>query len=427
MATKKKSAKAAEPAEPAGPPPRTPGDEIRIAIGKLWRRSDVVVDTYASTGRQWSKKVDGVLPPDYEVIGRELAPLKFAWHFRDDPPGAGIPPPPPRRRGWVLLRGASEKGWWDVESIRKIKDHPTFWPGLLRTHGLGDPMSFREDGAPWPTGTRFAIVEGVEEAGVVLRVDPSGRTSYASFDSDGDTKEIGTDFGVLLRALLARGFEGGLGGRATPEVQARLAKDVPPRVSCDLTILENAPLDWPAYRALRLGGLPQFQLEKLGKLYGIEGLAGLPLPERSARLAAATAGDVSADVMGETMKIVVGAKKGKKDYDAWRLIEPSGSYSRITCKLEPRPAPGEKTELVLDDLWGVGVAVQALSEVPGFSSPLDPDTVRYLFRRLPEIAQAEEPGWTPADVRILTAPTAWVSTIAPGKYDAPIVNIGRYF
>ncbi len=403
---------------------------FQIALGRLRRRSDVIVYDYYAMHAQPFGAVADQMPEDLVELYESMPATRFHWCFVEDAPEEhGVL----RTRGGMNLRAPDSKGWWDVTYCKSFADNPEHSRGLLRTDGyFTDP-----DGTEWPSPLRYQILEGADEGGLLWRVHPDGSSSYHVFGSDGDTKPI--PFGSLVEcfeAFLEAGLAGNLGrpdipfdaplGVAPdPTVRERLANPVPPRITADVEVVANEALDWQGYRAVRLGGADCVSRhERLGQLYGLADLPSLPWRERGRRLAEATAmPKVPSDLWVATNKALFSAKKTKKKYDEWRLINEGEPQSLLTLKVKRR-----ETGLpygMKPTCFEAGYRV--LMDLPGFRAPEDfpADLYRFTPERPSELhikkVHTESEDEDSATLYV-TAPTAWVQDIVPGHYESPAIT-----
>lgn len=424
---RKKKPAAKKPADP-GPPKVSLRRRFEIALGRMRRRGDVVVFDFMNMGPQPIGKVKGQMPDDLVELYRDLGATRLHWRFEDDPEKDGDAP---MTRGGLILRGPENGGWFDILHQRTYSDRPAFYRGLL--HGksfFSDP-----DGDRWPETTRYAIIEGVDEWGVVWRVQPDGTSSFHLFGSDGDTRPL-PEASILasFEAFMDSGFAGTLGRidrryasslGASPDssVAERMARPAAPRITADVEVLENRALDWQGYRAARLGGVEERFLPQLQQIYELPELTSLPWLERGRALAEATqTAKIASATWAATNSAVFFAKKTKKVYDEWRVLHEGEPHSLVTLKVERRPTDLDYGMKTLDTFT---LAHRVLIDLPGFAAPddFDADLYRFTSERAPGIHKVMlEADANETATVCVTAPTAWVKAIALGTSESPAMT-----
>jgi hypothetical protein len=337
-------------------------ERIAVAIGRLRRRSDVVFTHFHAVGRQPFGRFAKELPEELAAVYQRLGALAFGFRFVDEA----------HPRGDFVLRAPTSKGWVECETGKA-----TAWP-KWRTAGR-DTRFVDEEGRPWPDGTRFAIVAGVEEGGVALRANPEGTFAYAAFDSDWQTRELGDAFEPLLDEAIARRFTG-RPGRPDADALTRLEAEVPPRETLDVEVLAVEPLSRDALRAFVLGRWKDHAVRKIGKLLGEKRLDAKSPDERGRVIAEATAEDVDA-ARAKALLAPFSGSKTKKAYRRRYLLDPVEPHVKLALDLTPRRDEHgmglTKNELTATGGFAAKVLLELLGPATADAWGVAPDRIRY--------------------------------------------------
>jgi hypothetical protein len=306
--------------------PSTPtlAQTLEIAVGRLAARSDVLVTRFVHVGRQPFGTLEKELPSELAGFYEGIGAFHLQWRFTDDD----------RVRGSFCLRAPAGGGWIGVEGA---EPRPLVSPeghAAFRTIGGGDPIRLMDaGGSPWPQGTRFAILEGVEEGATVLRVDRDGRASYARYDSDWNSRDLGVTLAPWIEEAIARGFH------VESASIDRLATAVEPRPFVKLEVLDVREVAWSEVRAIALSALAP---TTLGKELGLGNLAKVPAAEAGRLLAEATADPKSLDP--KVLKPFSGIKKTKAAMAQKFLSSETARYSTLRLRLTVERGPYPKLD-----------------------------------------------------------------------------------
>lgn len=392
---------------------------LEIAVGRLAARGDVLVTRFVHVGRQPFGTIEKELPADLTEFYEGIGAFHLQWRFTDED----------RVRGSFCLRAPAGAGWIGVEGAEPKPPMRLDGYRAFRTIGGGDPVRLTDaGGSPWPPGTRFAILEGVEEGATVLRVDLDGRASYARYDSDWNTRDLGGALAPFIEEAIARGFH--VESRAID----RLATAVEARPFVKIEVLEVREVVWSEVRAIALSVLAR---STLGKELGLGNLAKVPAAEAGRLLAEATADPKSLDP--KILKPFSVTKKTKAAIAQKFLSSETAGYStirlRLTVERGPYPKPdyeplcyppteadgafahaqrflpaGLSALRVLPDVQGV--ALDGVSEV-------EPDVLRFCARLRRTVAgwahECVESNEGATIVTTLAVPTSVVRDVRAGQ------------
>jgi len=310
-------------------PPLTLGQRIQIGIGRLAARSDVLVTRFVSLGRQPAGALAKELPADLLALYEDIGPCSLHWTFVD----------PARGYGHFSLRAPGGVGWIGLEGARpEALPRPDGYVPF-RTLGSGDPITLTDPTGqePWPAGTRFAIVEGAEEGGLLLRMGP--RPSYAAFDSDGVTRELGDDLASIVDDLVCDGFSGYRTSYGKT-LREQLGTPAALRPTAKIEVLDARHAPWAEVRGRALAALAPFERKKVGEALGLRNVGSAPALEAGARIAEATrdAGSIDAKVL----KAFSGVKKTKTALAQKFFVKEPEPYVvlrlAVTAQKSPYPA-----------------------------------------------------------------------------------------
>lgn len=338
---------------------------LLVRIGQISQRSDVIVQQQ-STSRAGGNKLgkwQSKLPADMFAFYQTLNGLKFHYSFADAPDGYhGLE--------FVAL---DEGGRKMIDTFRNIYRVPhqaaKRYPEYFFQAGEVDPNA------------QVLFFFGSDDAWGVIMKGEGESASFHHWDNDGYVKYLSGSFTELVERLMARGFAHTWAYSDshpdTDEVVRRLAIEVPPRKTCELTV---ESLEVRSSADYRRGVLATFTDDQHTKALRALGLAkqakGLAQEERIALLEGACSSVASMDEKTATsvMKAFGYLRRTRDEMAAFFRCD-GGPVAYLALRLERIDGP---------EVWlgNQAVLLRVLHSIPGFQVTADfphpPDVLRFL-------------------------------------------------